>query len=215
MFVARPGPAPRLEDGAARNLTWQTGSVTVQQRAQLLGQQPATVWLTGLSGAGKSTIAAALELQLIAAGRACFVIDGDNLRQGLNRDLDFSPHARAENIRRAAEVAQLMNEAGLIVIAALISPYREDREAARGIIGTERFIEVHVATSLEVCEARDAKGLYRKARAGLIPDFTGVSAPYESPDAPALAIDGATQGPDEAARSIAGLLAQRLVPGPG
>ncbi|HEY4373887.1 MAG TPA: adenylyl-sulfate kinase [Burkholderiales bacterium] len=208
MFVARGGARMEAPEAAqaARNLTWQAGRVGVAQREALLGQKPATLWLTGLSGAGKSTIAAELEQQLMAQGRACFILDGDNLRQGINRDLDFSPHARSENIRRAAEVAHLMNEAGLIVICALISPYAEDRAAARAVIGEERFLEVHVATSLAVCEARDVRGLYRKARAGLIADFTGVSAPYEVPAAPALAIDTANIGVTEAARAIAALL---------
>jgi len=212
MFVdRRSGLADvRADAPSVRNLTWQSGRVSAAQRAALLGQEPATVWLTGLSGAGKSTIAAELEQQLVAQGRACFVVDGDNLRQGLNRDLDFSPHARTENIRRAAEVAQLMNEAGLIVICALISPYEEDRAAARAIIGAERFIEVYVSTALAVCEARDAKGLYRKARAGLIPDFTGVSAPYEAPAAPALALDTSVIGAAEAAQALAALLRERM-----
>jgi bifunctional enzyme CysN/CysC len=209
MFVARSGPQPAAGTAAARNLTWQPGRVSATQRAELLGQKSATIWLTGLSGAGKSTIASELEQQLVARGRAAFVIDGDNLRQGLNRDLDFSPHARSENIRRAAEVAHLMNEAGLIVICALISPYEADRAGARAIIGAARFVEVHVSTALEVCESRDAKGLYRKARAGLIADFTGVSAPYEVPSAPALAIDTAALSAQQAAHRIVGLLLQR------
>lgn len=172
-------------------------------------QAPATVWLTGYSGAGKTTIAFELERQLRAAGRACFVLDGDKLRVGISSDLGFSPEARSENVRRAAEVAYLMNQAGLIVICALISPYISDRERARAIIGTDHFIEVHVATALEVCESRDAKGLYRKARAGLIPDFTGVSAPYEVPAAPALAIDTAQTSAADAAHAIVNLLATR------
>ena len=208
MFVARSDGLSEMpvEAQAARNLTWQPGRVSAAQRAALLGQAPATVWLTGLSGAGKSTIAAELEQQLVARGRACFVIDGDNLRQGLNSDLDFSPRARSENIRRAAEVAHLMNEAGLIVICALISPYEADRATARAIIGAQRFIEVYVSTALAVCEARDAKGLYRKARAGLIADFTGVTAPYEAPAAPAMVVDTAVLGAAEAAQAIAALL---------
>ncbi len=210
MFVARPGMAAEPRAAAARNLTWQSGRVSALQREQVLGQKAVTVWLTGLSGAGKSTIAAELEQQLTEAGRSCFVLDGDNLRHGLTRDLDCSPHARAETIRRAAEVAHLMNDAGLIVIAALISPYQEDREGARAIIGAGRFVEVHVATPIEVCESRDAKGLYRKARAGLIADFTGVSAPYEVPQTPALAIDTAAESAADAARRIAQLLARRF-----
>jgi adenylylsulfate kinase len=171
-----------------------------------LQANPATVWLTGYSGAGKTTIALELERQLRQAGRACFVLDGDKLREGICSDLGFSPEARSENVRRAAEVARLMNQAGLIVICALISPYESDRARARATIGAQHFIEVHVATALAVCESRDAKGLYRKARAGLIADFTGVSAPYEVPAAPALSIDTAVKSAAQAAREIAALL---------
>lgn len=155
-------------------------------RQRLFGQKPITLWCTGLSGSGKSTLAAALEETLIAAGNACVVLDGDTLRYGLNRDLGFSPEDRAENIRRAAEVAALFNDSGLIVIASFISPYAADRENARQIIGSERFAEVFVDAPREVCEQRDPKGHYAKARAGLIPEFTGVSAPYEPPLEPDL-----------------------------
>ncbi|MBK9393180.1 MAG: adenylyl-sulfate kinase [Uliginosibacterium sp.] len=150
---------------------------------------PRTLWFTGLSGAGKSTLARALETSLIARQRAVFVLDGDDLRTGLNKGLGFSPEDRAENIRRVAEVARLMNRAGLIVLAALVSPFMRDREIARNIIGAEVFREVHVSTPLSTCEARDTKTLYRKARAGLIPDFTGIGSPYEHPHAPDLEID--------------------------
>ncbi|NCD32538.1 MAG: sulfate adenylyltransferase subunit CysN [Spartobacteria bacterium] len=166
----------------------QTGTVSPLDRAQLLRQLPATLWLTGLSGSGKSTLAYEIERQLIAAGHACCVLDGDNVRHGLNRDLGFSPQDRSENIRRIAEVAKIMNEAGLLVITAFISPYREDRQQARRIIGEEPFIEVFMDTPLELCEARDTKGLYAKARAGLITQFTGINAPYEPPENPALRI---------------------------
>ena len=152
-----------------------------------------TIWLTGLSGAGKTSIAHALAALLEQDGRAVTVLDGDLLRDGLNRDLGFSPQDRQENIRRTAEVARLMNGAGLVVIAALISPNREDRAMAGAIIGAAHFIEVHVSTRLEVCEARDSKGLYARARAGQIPQFTGVSAPYEAPLSPALALDTGSQ----------------------
>jgi adenylylsulfate kinase len=148
-----------------------------------------TVWLTGLSGAGKTTVALALARQLKAQGRAVAVLDGDQLRHGLNRDLGFSPEDRHENIRRAAEVARLMNTTGLTVIAAFISPYRADRAMAADIIGAAQFIEVHVSTPLAICEARDPKGLYSKARAGQLAQFTGVSAPYEAPLAAALTLD--------------------------
>ncbi|CDG83586.1 adenylyl-sulfate kinase [Janthinobacterium agaricidamnosum] len=160
-----------------------------QQDDQVANISPATVWLTGLSGAGKSSIAYALETMLRDAGRAAYVLDGDNLRRQLNRDLGFSPQDRKENIRRSAEVARMMNDAGLIVIAAFISPYRADRALAEEIVGAGNFIEVHVSTPLEVCEARDVKGLYAKARAGRIAEFTGISAPYEAPLSPALVLD--------------------------
>jgi adenylylsulfate kinase len=152
---------------------------------------PPTLWLTGLSGAGKTSIAQALEQQLRAEGVAVFVLDGDVLRQGLNRDLGFAPGDRHENIRRTAEVARLMNQAGVLVIAALISPYRDDRSMAGEIIGAAQFIEIHISTPVAVCEARDPKGLYARARAGELPQFTGVSAPYEAPLAPALSLDTA------------------------
>ncbi len=160
-----------------------------ERRAEILGQRPMTVWLTGLSGAGKSTIAAALEARLLALGRLPYILDGDRLRHGINGDLGFSEAARRENIRRTAEIAAMFNNAGLIVIVALISPYRNCRETARRIIGDDRFLEVHVATELSVCEERDIKGLYRRARAGEIPEFTGISSAYEEPEAPHLAID--------------------------
>jgi adenylylsulfate kinase len=167
------------------------------------------VWLTGLSGAGKSTLAYEVERRLLAQQRLGFVLDGDNVRHRLNRDLGFTPSDRQENIRRTAEVAALMNDAGLIVFASLISPYRQDRTMARSIIGDTRFIEVHVSTSLEVCEDRDTKGLYRKARKGLIPFFTGVSAPYEPPESPDLRIDTSLQMPHQSADLLMALLARR------
>jgi adenylylsulfate kinase len=173
----------------APNIFWHKGQVTPDSRQDMFGHRPATVWLTGLSGAGKSTLAYELEKTLLAKGHACFVLDGDNLRHHLNSDLDFSAGSRRENIRRAAEVARLMNDAGLIVITAFISPYIEDRAMARAIIGDGRFVEVHVCTALDTCEARDPKGLYAKARAGKIAGFTGVSAPYEAPLKPDLALD--------------------------
>ncbi len=177
-------------DGAiCPNVVKHPSQVSAVERGALLRQQPVTVWLTGLSGAGKSTLAYAMERRLHAQGRLGFVLDGDNIRHHLSGDLGFSPAERRENIRRVAEVAALMNDAGLIVFTALISPRQEDRDRARSIIGEARFIEVHVSTALSVCEARDPKGLYEKARMGAIPAFTGVSAPYEAPRAPALRID--------------------------
>ncbi len=170
------------------NVFWEQTAVTRQVRAKQKAQQPGTVWLTGLSGSGKSTIANALEGKLLQAGRHTMILDGDNVRHGLNRNLGFTEVDRIENIRRVAEVAKLMNDAGLIVIVALISPYEEDREQARSIIG-QGFMEVHVSTPLEVCEGRDTKGLYQKARNGEIPNFTGISSPYEEPVNPDLRVD--------------------------
>ena len=151
-----------------------------------------TVWLTGLSGAGKTTLALALEHALKALGRACSVVDGDELRRGLCSDLGFSPAHRSENIRRAAELARTLNQSGLIAIVALISPLAVDRERARSIIGSDAMVEVHMATPLASCEARDLKGLYKKARAGELVDFTGISAPYEAPLHPQLVFDTTT-----------------------
>ena len=171
--------------------------------------RPAPVlWLTGLSGAGKSTVAQATCQALRLQGRAAAVLDGDELRRGLTRDLGFSEADRAENVRRAAEVARLMADAGLIVIVALISPFREDRARARALFDEGRFFEIHIDTALSVAEARDPKGLYRRARQGLLPAFTGISSPYEAPLAPALRIDTAQVSPQEAALSLIGLLAQ-------
>lgn len=169
-----------------------------------------TVWLTGLSGAGKSSIADALAHQLKAQGRAVALLDGDQLRHGLNRDLGFTPQDRHENIRRTAEVARLMNAAGLIVIAAFISPYRADRAMAADIIGAAHFIEVHVSTPLAVCEARDPKGLYAQARAGQIAQFTGVSAPYEAPLSPALSLDTQVLALEDSVERLCRHLQQRL-----
>lgn len=168
---------------------WQNGKVSRSDRERLLGQHAVTVWLTGLSGSGKTTLAFELERRLVQAGRACYVLDGDNVRHGLTADLGFSPADRSENIRRVAEVANLMNDAGLIVITAFISPSVTDRARARAVIGNDRFLEVFLAADLEVCEARDPKGLYARARAGQIPEFTGVSAPYDAPGSPSLALD--------------------------
>lgn len=173
------------------NLTWQTLQPR-ESRWRGLNQRPAVAWFTGLSGAGKSSIANVVDRALTEAGRHTMVLDGDNLRHGLNRDLGFTASDRIENIRRAAETARLMAEAGLVVIVSLISPFREERAAARRIAGDIPFLEVFIDTSLAVCEARDPKGLYDRARAGSIANFTGISAPYEAPLNPdmTLATDG-------------------------
>ncbi len=170
---------------------------------------PRVVWFTGLSGAGKSTLANALEKVLAANGMHTCVLDGDKLRHGLNRDLGYSHAERVENIRRVGEVAKLMIDAGLIVLVALISPFREDRRKVRELFGPGEFIEVHVSTPLEVCERRDPKGLYRKARAGEMPDFTGISSPYELPEAPQLELDTAHLPVHECVARILTLLQAR------
>ncbi len=174
--------------GGERDISPEHSLVARDERIRLLGQKPMTIWFTGLSGSGKSTLARILERRLTDMRRAAFVLDGDNIRDGLNSDLGFSAADRFENIRRVAEVARLMNEAGLIVITAFISPYRAGRELAREIIGPENFMEIFVATPLETCERRDAKGLYTRARAGELTEFTGVNAPYEPPETPALVL---------------------------
>jgi bifunctional enzyme CysN/CysC len=173
----------------AENIRWQALEVSKRSRAELMGQKPAVVWLTGLSGAGKSTIANQLEKLLHAHGRHTILLDGDNLRHGLNRDLGFTEADRVENIRRVAEVAKLMADAGLIVIVAFISPFRSDRQLARELMGPGEFVEVFIDTPLEECIRRDPKGLYKKAISGAIRNFTGINSPYERPENPEIRVD--------------------------
>ena len=170
------------------NITWHQSGVSPEDRAQLMGHQPALLWFTGLSGSGKSTLANGVARALHDRGVHTYVLDGDNVRHGLNKDLTFSAEDRVENIRRIGEVARLFTDAGLVTMTAFISPYRDDRAQARKIVG-DNFIEVHVDCDVDVCESRDPKGLYKKARAGEIADFTGISAPYEAPENPELRID--------------------------
>ena len=174
---------------AGANLTWQKTRIGKAERARSLAQRPMIIWLTGLSGAGKSTIANCLEQEIQAAGKHTYLLDGDNLRHGLNCDLGFSLEDRVENVRRVAEVAQVMVDAGLIVIAALISPLRSQREMARGLVPAGEFFEIFIDAPLAVCEARDPKGLYARARKGKLRDFTGIDSPYEIPLKPDLRID--------------------------
>jgi adenylyl-sulfate kinase len=195
-----------MAQNKSTNVVWHEGHIGRHERQALLGQAPFTVWLTGLSASGKSTLAFALERALNEAGRACYVLDGDNVRHGLNRDLGFTDEDRTENIRRIAEVAKLMNDAGLIVITAFISPLRSNREMAKTIIGEEQYREVYVATSIEVCESRDPKGLYQKARQGLVKDFTGVSAPYETPTSPSLTLDTAAMSKEACVEALLKLI---------
>jgi len=188
----------------ATNITWHGGQVGRAEREGVLGQRGATIWLTGLSGSGKSTIAIAVEAELVRRGKLAYVLDGDNVRHGLNKNLGFSPADRTENIRRIAEVAKLFTDCGVLAFTSFISPYRADREAARALFAEGDFVEVYAAADVATCEGRDPKGLYQKARAGQIPEFTGISAPYEEPEAPELVLDTARQSPEE---SVAALIA--------
>ncbi len=190
----------------ADNVHWQAIEVDATAHATLKGQRPAVVWFTGLSGAGKSTIANIVERKLHANGRHTYLLDGDNLRHGLNKDLGFTTTDRIENVRRTAEVASLMAEAGLIVLVSLISPYRAERRMARDLAGANNFLEIYVDTPLDVAESRDRKGLYAKARRGEIPNFTGIGAPYEEPESPDLHISTAEYSPEQAADAVIRLL---------
>ncbi len=184
------------------NVTWHVGEVDAERRRQAHGHRGATVWFTGLSGSGKSTVAHRVERLLIERGAFAYVLDGDNVRQGLNGDLGFSADDRSENIRRIGEVARLFTDAGALVLTAFISPYRADRARVRELMGEGGFVEVHVTAPLEVCEQRDPKGLYEKARAGQIKDFTGVDAPYEEPQDPEVRIDTAKQDVESCAQHV-------------
>jgi adenylyl-sulfate kinase len=165
----------------SQNITWSKGKVTHEEREKQTGHSGYVIWFTGLSGSGKSTLATELERELFIRGKHAYVLDGDNVRHGLCSDLAFAPEDRKENIRRVGEVANLFADSGMICITAFISPYRSDRELARNIVPPGKFIEVYLNTPIEVCEQRDPKGLYIKARQGMIKDFTGISAPYEAP----------------------------------
>jgi adenylylsulfate kinase len=190
------------------NITWHHADITRRDRERLNGHKSIVVWFTGLSGSGKSTIAHEVESALYARGCRTFVLDGDNIRHGLNRNLGFSPEDRAENIRRVGEVANLFIQAGVIALTAFISPYRADRDNARKIAGND-FIEVYVKCDLAICEQRDTKGLYKKARAGEIKEFTGISAPYEEPLNPELVLDTGKETLEESTAKVLALLKER------
>ena len=193
----------------AANTYFQSFEVTKTARARLNGQRPVMLWFTGLSGAGKSTIANSLERKLHALGKRTFVLDGDNVRHGLNRDLGFTEADRVENIRRVAEVAKLFVEAGLITMVAFISPFRAEREMARELVGPDEFVEIFVDTPLEICEQRDPKGLYRKARRGELRNFTGLDSPYERPETPELILNARNERAEDLADYVIAFLQQR------
>ncbi len=198
-----------MSEPKSKNITWHGTNVEKAEREAALNAKGCVLWLTGLSGSGKSTIAYRVEQLLLERGKFTYVLDGDNIRFGLNKDLGFSPADRTENIRRIGEVAKLFADACAVTATAFISPYREDRDQVRRIMPEGRFIEVYVATPLEVCEQRDPKGLYKKARAGQIPEFTGISAPYEEPLNPEIVLQTAGRSVDECAHELVRFLIER------
>ena len=201
--------------GASTNIAWHHASVDRAARAEQRGHRSAILWFTGLSGSGKSTLANAVNAALFERGLACYVLDGDNIRHGLCKDLGFSDADREENIRRIGEVSKLFLDAGVVVLTAFVSPFKADRDRARALVETGDFIEIHCAADLGVCEERDTKGLYAKARAGAIKDFTGISSPYEAPENPELRIDTGGQSLDDCVAQVVGYLeAQGVIPEP-
>ena len=191
-----------MSDPKSKNITWHGSEISAEDREKIMGQKGCVVWFTGLSGSGKSTVSRRVEQILLSSDVMVYALDGDNLRHGLNKDLGFAPADRTENIRRVGCVAQLFADSAAVCLTAFISPYRKDREAARGLVDADRFIEVHVATSLDACESRDPKGLYKKARSGEIPSFTGISAPYEAPENPEMHLDTEGRTVDECAQDV-------------
>jgi adenylylsulfate kinase len=206
MLSAMTGPK-------ADNLTWHIGEVDKDARSAAHGHRGAVLWFTGLSGSGKSTIGHRVERMLIDRGAFAYVLDGDNVRHGLNSDLGFAPEDRVENIRRIGEVSKLFADAGALVVSAFISPYRKDRDRIRSLVPEGEFVEVFVDTPLEICEARDPKGLYKKARAGEIKNFTGLDAPYEAPENPEVHLETADLSVDEAAAQVIRYLEDKKILG--
>ena len=198
-----------MSEQKATNVTWHDHHVSQTERAEQNGHKGAVLWLTGLSACGKSTIANTVDHLLHSQGKRTYVLDGDNVRMGLNKNLGFSAEDRTENIRRIGEVAKLFADAGLITLTAFISPYREDRNKVRELLGEGEFLEIYVNASLETCEARDPKGLYKKARAGEIKGFTGIDDPYEAPENPEIELDADNKGIDELAGEVIADLEKR------
>jgi adenylylsulfate kinase len=203
-----PGNAQSNQQKAT-NITWHEGQVSRSDREALLQQRGVTIWLTGLSGSGKSTIAVAAEKALLERGRLAYVLDGDNIRHGLNSNVGFSPEDRTENIRRIGEVAKLFTDSGVIVFCSFVSPYRADRDAVRKNLAAGDFVEIYLDADVETCEGRDVKGLYAKARKGEIPEFTGVSAPYEAPEKSELVLDTKLQSVEESVEALLAYLEER------
>ncbi|CAK6701777.1 adenylyl-sulfate kinase [Synechococcus sp. BA-124 BA4] len=198
-------------DSKATNIVWHEASVNRDSRASQRGHRSAILWFTGLSGAGKSTLANAVNVELFRRGLATYLLDGDNVRHGLCKDLGFSDADREENIRRIGEVAKLFLDAGVITLTAFVSPFRADRDRARALVESGDFIEIHCAADLAVCEQRDPKGLYAKARAGVIKEFTGISSPYEAPESPELLVDTGGRLEENVAQVISYLERQGLI----
>lgn len=198
-----------MSEKNATNITWHDTIISQVDREKLLNQKGCILWFTGLSGSGKSTLANSVEAALYEQKHLTYVLDGDNIRHGLNKNLGFSPEDREENIRRIGEVSKLFTDAGVIVMTAFISPYRADRDIARALVKENEFIEIYVKVPLEVAEERDPKGLYKKARAGEIKGFTGIDAPYEEPQNPELVIDTGQQDLEESTRTVLDFLKEK------
>jgi adenylylsulfate kinase len=198
-----------MSEPKSKHIVWHHATITQDDRERLFNQKGVVLWFTGLSGSGKSTIANEVENRLFERGCHTFVLDGDNIRHGLNKDLGFSPEDREENIRRIGEVAHLFAQAGVVSMTAFISPYRRDREGARKLNEDGRFIEVFCDCDLKVCESRDPKGLYKKARAGEISDFTGISAPYEEPERPEILLNTSKQTVEQCVETVLSCLEER------
>jgi adenylylsulfate kinase len=218
-MTSSPAPNPAYGEltsrGAATNIAWHHSTVTRAARQHQRGHRSAILWFTGLSGSGKSTLANAVNSALFEQGLACYVLDGDNVRHGLCQDLGFSDADRVENIRRIGEVAKLFVDAGVVVLTAFVSPFKADRDRARQLVSEGDFIEIHCAADLAVCEQRDTKGLYAKARAGQIREFTGISSPYEAPEHPELMVETGSKNLEESVMQVLTYLeSQGIIPQP-
>jgi adenylylsulfate kinase len=210
---ASPAYGELTNKGASTNIAWHHASVDRAARAEQRGHRSAILWFTGLSGSGKSTLANAVNQALFERGLACYVLDGDNIRHGLCKDLGFSDADREENIRRIGEVSKLFLDAGVVVLTAFVSPFKADRDRARALVAEGDFVEIHCAADLSVCEERDTKGLYAKARAGEIKEFTGISSPYEAPEAPELKVETGNQSLEQSVEAVLAYLgAQGIMP---